>query len=422
MMIGSTGKSMTTMMMATLVDDGKVTWETPAAAIYPEFAVSDPVLTPKLTLRKTVCNCTGMARHDLEMYFASHPPTAEEVVRSLRTFPFVGEFGKTFGYVNQMVGTGGYIAAWAVRGSSSDLYAKYLAQMQTRVFDPIGMTSTTFSFDRALASPNRATPHGQTVAGEYVPISPDLERPLVPIAPAGAAWSTARDVSRFLITQLNRGVAPDGKRVVSAEDLTATWQPQVEIAPDVSYGLGWAITRHKSRTLLTHGGSTSGYTADLSLLPDVGVGIAVLTNAQNAKLFCAAVRSRAMELALGEPQETDAVLAKRMEEGRRRFREKAARVRPIDSRTIAPYLTSYANPALGNVTLKLAGRKLTFAAGGFSSELRRLGDGDGTYVLTEPPLAGALIRVSRRGDGGRSFVLDADDPDITEKYSFSEVR
>jgi CubicO group peptidase (beta-lactamase class C family) len=294
--------------------------------------------------------------------------------------------------------------------------------MQRRVLDPIGMTSTTFSFDRALANPNRATPHGQTVAGKYVPISPDLERPLVPFAPAGAAWSTARDVSRYLITQLNRGVAPDGKRVVSAENLTATWQPQVEIAPDVSYGLGWAITRHKSRTLLTHGGSTSGYTADLSLLPDVGVGIAVLTNAQNAKLFCAAVRSRAMELALGEPQETDAVLAQRMEEGRRRFREKAARVRPIDSRTIAPYLTSYANPALGNVTLKLAGRKLTFAAGGFSSELRRLGDGDGTYVLTEPPLAGALIRVSRRGDGRRSFVLDADDPDITEKYSFSEVR
>ncbi|HEU5249667.1 MAG TPA: serine hydrolase domain-containing protein, partial [Thermoanaerobaculia bacterium] len=233
MMIGSTGKSMTTMMMATLVDEGRVAWDTPAAAVYPEFAASDPALTPKLTLRRTVCNCTGIERHDLEMYFTSHAPTAEEVVRSLREFRFVGEFGRTFGYVNQLVAAGGYIAAWAARGASRDLYTNYLAQMQARVFDPIGMSATTFSFDRALVNPNRATPHGKTVAGEYRPISVDLEKPLTPFAPAGAEWSTARDVARYLITQLNRGVAPEGKRVASAENLTATWQPQIEIAPGI---------------------------------------------------------------------------------------------------------------------------------------------------------------------------------------------
>jgi hypothetical protein len=222
-----------------------------------------------------------------------------------------------------------------------------------------------------------------------------------------------------LITQLNRGLAPDGKRVVTAENLTATWQPQVELAPGVSYGLGWAITRYKSRTLLTHGGGTSGFTADLSLLPDEGLGIAVLTNAQNANLFCGAVRARAMELAFGEPKEMDAILATKAEEARRRFREKAARMRLVDRRTIAPYLASYANPALGDATLKSAGRKLMFAAGGFSSELRRLTDD--TYVFTDPPMAGALIRLSRSGEGRRAFILDADDPDITEKYSFTEV-
>jgi hypothetical protein len=118
----------------------------------------------------------------------------------------------------------------------------------------------------------------------------------------------------------------------------------------------------------------------------------------------------------------DAVFAKRLEEGMQRFREKAVRVRVADPAAIQPYLATYANPALGKVTLKVGGRKLTFVAGGFSSELRRLGDGDDTYVLTDPPLAGALLRVSGSPDGQRSFVLDADDPDIPEKYSFSEVR
>jgi CubicO group peptidase (beta-lactamase class C family) len=99
--------------------------------------------------------------------------------------------------------------------------------MQQWVFDPIGMATTTFSFERVQGNPSHATPHGQTAAYDYVPISPDLEKPLAPMAPAGASWSNARDTARYLMTQLPRGIAPDGRRVVSAENLTVTWQPQV---------------------------------------------------------------------------------------------------------------------------------------------------------------------------------------------------
>ena len=60
MMIGSTGKTMTTMMMATLVDDGKMTWDTPAVEILPNFAVADPELSQKITMRNLVCACTGV--------------------------------------------------------------------------------------------------------------------------------------------------------------------------------------------------------------------------------------------------------------------------------------------------------------------------------------------------------------------------
>src|SRR5262249_7834244 len=80
MMIGSTGKSMTTFMMAPLVDDGKMTWDTPAVQIYPDFAVSDPGLTPKITMRETVSNRTGIQRHDLELIFTNHPSTPEGVI------------------------------------------------------------------------------------------------------------------------------------------------------------------------------------------------------------------------------------------------------------------------------------------------------------------------------------------------------
>jgi CubicO group peptidase (beta-lactamase class C family) len=419
MMIGSTGKSMTTMMMAALVDDGKISWDTPAARIDPDFAFSDPVLTPKVTLRQTVCNCSGLQRRDLEMFFAEKPSTAEEVVRSIRTFPLVGRFGKTFGYVNQLVGAGGYVAAWAVHRPGDDLQSNYFAQMQKRVFDPIGMTSTTFSFERARANPNRATPHGQNAAGEYLPISLDLEKPVTLIAPAGASWSTAADAARYLITQLNRGVAPSGKRVVSAENLEVTRQSHVEIQPGASYGLGWVISKYKERTLLSHGGGTAGFTADFSLLPDDRIGIAVLTNAQNAAAFTSAVRWRAIEIAFGQPMEMDSKARPRLEQAQQLVREKTARAATVTERAVAPRLGSYMNSALGRIELSFRGDELVFKAAAFTSELKLLGEE--TYVLWDPPLAGALVRFQDDGSGAPSFVFDADDPDIKEKYSFTEI-
>lgn len=415
MMIGSTGKSMTTMMMASLADEGKITWDTPAVKIYPDFAVSDPGLTSKVTLRNTVCNCSGAQRHDLEIYFVSKRPTAEEVVRSLRSFLFVGEFGKTFGYINQMFGSGGYIAAWSDHRSGEDLYASYLVQMQKRVFDPIGMASTTFSSERVRANPNHASPHGQTASSEYVPVSLDLEKPLEAVAPAGGSWSNVRDMARYLMTQLSRGVAPDGKRVVSAENLKVTWQPHVEIQPGADYGLGWVITRYQGQPLLSHGGGTAGFTSDLSFLPDAKLGIVILTNAQNANLFGIAVRSRVLELAFGRPMEMDAKLAPRLEQAGQRFQQKMARFQPLDPATVASRLGSYTNPALGKVELSRAGDKLILAAGGFKTELRSLGDGN--YVLWDPPLAGALIRFSK---DAHEFTFDADDPDVPEKYPFTK--
>ncbi|MBZ0287498.1 MAG: beta-lactamase family protein, partial [Anaerolineae bacterium] len=105
MMVGSTTKSMTTMMMATLVDDGKMDWDQPVIDILPDFAVADPELTKTITVRNLVCACTGVPRRDLEWVFNSLTP--EEIIASLSTFRFFTDFGEAFQYSNQMVATGG---------------------------------------------------------------------------------------------------------------------------------------------------------------------------------------------------------------------------------------------------------------------------------------------------------------------------
>ena len=223
-MIGSTGKSLTTMMMATLVDDGLMAWDTPVVDLFPSFKVKDPELTKTITMRNLVCACTGVPRRDMEWLFNSNHLTPQDTVAALADFEFYTKFGEAFQYSNQMVATAGYIAGQVAEGNHGDLAGDYAKALQSRVLDPIGMISTTLSFPQVEEEGNYAIPHTAMLDRTYAPISLDVERFLQSIGPAGAHWSTLNDMASYMITQLADGVAPDGKRVVSAENLNVTRQ------------------------------------------------------------------------------------------------------------------------------------------------------------------------------------------------------
>ena len=68
-MIGSTTKSLTTLMMAKLVDEAKFSWDTPVTKVLPTFELGDKQTTDKLLMKHTVSANTGMPRRDVEMMF-----------------------------------------------------------------------------------------------------------------------------------------------------------------------------------------------------------------------------------------------------------------------------------------------------------------------------------------------------------------
>ena len=110
-----------------------------------------------------------------------------------------------------------------------------------------------------------------------VPVN--LERFAGSVAPAGAVWSNAEDMARYLAMQETRGLAPDGSRIVSEENLLAT--QSVEFAyPDGSggYGMGWQIDDYHGLKHVSHGGATLGQISYLAFLPDADLGVVILTN------------------------------------------------------------------------------------------------------------------------------------------------
>lgn len=408
MMIGSTGKTMTSMLVATLVDDGIISWDTPVVEVMPEFAVADPQLTQEITFRNLLCACTGVPRRDFELFFNADELSAEAIVESLRTFEFFTDFGEAFQYSNQLVGTAGYAAAAADGAAFGNLFDGYAASLQRRVLDPIGMPHTTLSFAEVRERAEHATPHQLSYdSGEYEPIDLSFEELLVPIAPAGSHWSTAGDMARYLMTELRTGVAPNGERVVSEENLRETWEPQVPISATDSYGLGWIVSDYKGLEMFSHGGNTLGFTSEFAFLPDADFGIVVLTNAQAANAFAGVVVARLLELVYDQPAETVAQLEYQLDLYESTLQERRELVKEhVDAEEVAPYLGRFANDALGEIRFSMEGDQLVMDAGEFQSEIRPMLNRQGefeAYVTYGVPIAGMPLEFEL-DDGGEPVV------------------
>lgn len=422
LMIGSVNKTMTTMLMAQLVDEGVMTWDTRVQAILPQFAVADPAISAQMEVRHLVCACSGVPRRDLEYFFNANELTAERVIDSLRTFEFFTGFGEAYQYSNQMVATAGWVAAAAAGAEYGHLGNAYLELVEERIFAPIGMEQTTFSFDEVMARGNYATPHSLSLTGARTPLPVDAEQLLLGLAPTGGAWSTAEDMARYLLTELNRGIAPDGTQVVSTHSLGETWQPQVPVNATTSYGLGWLVESYKGQPLLYHGGNTSGFSSELALLPEADLGIVVLTNGRRNNAFIQAVRYRLLELAFDQPHEFDAQAVYMEKQSIEFALAPVAEAVAVDVAQAMPYLGRYANDALGEVVLRLEGQTLILDSGELVMEVRaRLDESGATsgYVIYSfiGPVLGLPLQLTHDEAGNAQLILGQD----AAQYEFAQL-
>ncbi|HTE55138.1 MAG TPA: serine hydrolase domain-containing protein [Kofleriaceae bacterium] len=406
-MIGSTTKSLTTLLMARLIDKGAFGWDTPVTKVLPSFALGDAATTSSVTMKHTVCACTGMPRQDLEWIFEFAGWDPERRLASMAAMKPTTGFGETFQYSNLMVSAGGYGAAHGF-APKKKLGPAYDAAMKALVLDPLGMRDTTFDFARATRG-NAARPHAQALTLDFVPIGLDLERSTIPVRPAGAAWSTVRDLSRFVMLELARGTLPGGKRLVSEENLLLRRQPQVKVTDDLSYGLGLFVEKDREVAVVGHGGNTFGFTSDLFFLPDHDIGVVVLTNAGGANAFRNAVRRRLLEIVFdGEPEAKDD-LAAAMARGEKTLADERALVRAVpDAAWIDPLLGRYQHADLGQVELRRVGDRVVIDVGEWKSDVTEKVDRDGTHkvILTSAPVAGfELVPVDK--NGAKVLVLDA---------------
>jgi CubicO group peptidase (beta-lactamase class C family) len=441
--IGSVTKSFSSLLTATLVDAGRLSWDTPLVDLLPAFAVVDPALTPRLTARDAFCACTGLPRRDFEFIFNAHELTPELLIEGMAELPLTAPYGEKYQYSNQMVAAGGFAAAVAAGGSPHDLGHAYAIALRERVLNPIGMPQTTLALTDVLADDDYAIPHAADITGalQRVPLLDD-DLWLVPVAPSGALWSSASEMARYVQTELGHGVSPDGRRVVSTANLERTWQPSVALQagpgtpPDMAafaghYALGWVLGAYGGQRLVWHSGGTLGFISLVSFLPEADLGVVILTNRTGtASPFTYAVQFRLLELLFDQPAAFDALLEASLAGAAQGRADLLAHLGEIDPAAVTPYLGRYANPELGEVTLLLQDDSLIWQAGAIRSQLLPRVDDAGAvtgYLPVTPPWASnppdTMLTFEDAGDRPRLVMTVRSDPGEADVvYAFEPVE
>lgn len=387
-MIGSNTKPLTSALMARLVDTGRAEWTTPLRDLLPEFALADEAITARVQLQHTVCACTGLPRRDLELVLGT--PRGADWLGILReSTPSTG-FGEVFQYSNLMVAAGGFAAARRTtpRGSLADAYR---AAMQREVFGPLGMRDTTL---RAADATRRehAVPHGYTFTEEIAPMPVSLEAGVEAVAPAGAAWSTVGDLSRYAIMELRDGALPRG-RYLSEAALHERRAPRVRISETLSYGLALMVREQYGLSVIEHGGNNLGFTSNIKMFPEEDLAIVVLTNAAGANRLIGTIERRILELVYdGAPLAADQLRTwvENLGTARREMLARAELDPPRES--YERYLGRYENPSLGALTLEERDGHFVGGIGLLSSRLGALrAGGESVWIFLDPPLAGLEI-------------------------------
>jgi len=292
--IGSATKAFTATLVGMLVDEGKMDWDDPVTEYVPYFQmnIESDDESDEPALRDVLSHRTGFTRMGL-LFASGEIPREEVLLDATGAEPYV-PYREEFYYSNVMYMSAG-VAAGKVEGTDWDLL------VTARIFEPLGMSSTTTSVTQAEQDSRPASGYlwdEDLQDYEYKPM-----RNVDNIGPSGSINSNVIDMAQWLRLQLNRGEY-EGSRLISEENLSETWTTQIDITENIGYGMGWMIREWEGQPVIEHGGNVDGFSAQVAMLPESGLGFVLLTNA-SVSLFPPQAINMVWNTLLGEEPADD---------------------------------------------------------------------------------------------------------------------
>lgn len=272
--LASLSKSIGSTVVAELVGERKITWDSKLSALDPAFEMFDPWVTREITIRDMYAHRSGLPEHAGDL-LEDLGFTRSEILHCLRFQHPGSSFRSHYAYTNFGMSEGGIAAAKAYG-------LDWEKACEEKLYRPLGMTSTSSRYADFMARRNKALGH-VLVDGKWAQKfkrDPDAQ------SPAGGVSSSVNDVAKWMRLQLANGKF-DGKQIVDEKALFETHHPHMltGFSPFTGlpsfYGLGWNVSYdEQGRLRLNHSGAFDlGAATYVNLVPDEQLGVVVLTNA-----------------------------------------------------------------------------------------------------------------------------------------------
>ena len=373
--IASNTKAFTAAALQMLAEQGKLKMDDRVIDHLPWFQMSDPYVTREMRVRDLLAHRSGLGLGAGDLLY--WPPTkysTKEVVQRLRDVPLATSFRSAYAYDNILFA----VATLVIEETSGQSYADFL---RDHLFKPVGM-------DESLVDMTYLKPGMDVAVGHAKFDFKDL-RPVPPMAwvnnpGAGGIYASVHDLAKWMNVQLAGGRLPGGDaRLFKEESQKQMWSmltpmkigepPVPELAATkpnfAGYGEGWFLSDYRGHRLVWHTGGWPGMVSRLTLVPELKLGVVVLTNQESGAAFNA-VTYRVLDAYLGNDK-TDWVAAyaaavKKSEANADDSWKKHEAARDKNSRPSLPldkYAGTYRDPWYGDIAVAQEGGKLRMRFG-----------------------------------------------------------
>jgi len=280
--IASNSKAFTAAALAILVDEGALKWNDKVVDHVSEFKMYNDYVTANFTIVDLLTHRSGLGlgAGDLMIFPDGADFTIMDVLNSFQYQKSTSAFRTKYDYDNLLYIVAGEIVARLSGMSWADF-------VQSRIFMPLGMNNSVPTSSRLQENANLAMPHDSE--GEQIKQLPIYNSDLV--AAAGGIYANVEDLSKWMMMQLNRGKYGSDltHELFSEKQQNQMWKPHTNLGfttkPNprtkthfAAYGLGWGIRDKQGKIVLSHTGGLPGMLSKTVLVPELNLGIVVLTN------------------------------------------------------------------------------------------------------------------------------------------------
>jgi CubicO group peptidase (beta-lactamase class C family) len=284
--IASNSKAFTAFALGILVDEGKMSWDDKVRKWIPEFKLYSPYVTEEFTIRDLLTHRSGLGlgAGDLMFFPDSSNFELKDILYNLQFLKQVSGFRTKFDYDNNLYIVAGEVVK-RVSGMSWDDF------VETRIMQPIGMNKSACSFDRLKDKSDVIDAHAEVEGRVKV-----IARSTMKVGhSAGGINSSIADLSKWVELLLAQGkYGPNQTSLYNAIIQKEIWSPQtiLQVADPgyynthfYAYGFGFFMGDIKGYKQLSHTGGLEGMVTQITLIPELQLGIIILTNQQEDAAF-----------------------------------------------------------------------------------------------------------------------------------------